>query len=166
MPKLSLLNKTQQDKIHYAALNVLKTVGCEIQDKRWLEELVKHEGVKVDFKKSRVFILDESVVHHSLESCGRLVKAMARNPENDWTLGQGPPKAHNPEGIPKIIDLATNEHRDTRLSDVIDISKLCDYLPNVDAVIAPVVPVPVRPFPAVRVVTPALVKTLLLDILL
>ncbi|MFX1253494.1 MAG: hypothetical protein ACFFCZ_17930 [Promethearchaeota archaeon] len=51
MLRLSVLTSQEQDLIHNAALEVLKTVGCEIQDKRWLDELA-NAGVKVDFKSS------------------------------------------------------------------------------------------------------------------
>lgn len=40
MVHLTLLTSKEQEMIHITALNVLKSVGCEIQDKRWLNELV------------------------------------------------------------------------------------------------------------------------------
>ncbi|MHA2075942.1 MAG: hypothetical protein ACW97X_15085 [Candidatus Hodarchaeales archaeon] len=64
--KLSILNSQQQDLIHNASLDVLKTVGCEIQDKRWLDELSQHDGVVVDLKKSRVFITDENIINSAI----------------------------------------------------------------------------------------------------
>ncbi|MHA2305396.1 MAG: trimethylamine methyltransferase family protein [Candidatus Hodarchaeales archaeon] len=143
--KLSILNSQQQDLIHNASLDVLKTVGCEIQDKRWLDELSQHDGVVVDQKKSRVFITDENIINSAIESCGRKIKALARDPQRDWELGKGDPKAQNPEGITHLIDLANRNHRETRLADIADISKICDYLSNVDAIVGPVVPYDIPP---------------------
>jgi trimethylamine:corrinoid methyltransferase-like protein len=100
---LSLLTGREQDLIHNAALEVLKTVGCEIQDRRWLDELA-NAGVKVDFQRSRVFVTDEDYINSALESCGRKIKLLARDPKKDEILGQGVAKTHTPEGITHVID--------------------------------------------------------------
>ncbi|UCG01383.1 MAG: trimethylamine methyltransferase family protein [Candidatus Heimdallarchaeota archaeon] len=125
--------------IHNAALNVLKSVGCEIQDKRWLQVLAE-AGAKVDFKNSRVFITDEDLISSSLESCGRNIKKLARDPKNDFILGNGTPKAHTPEGMTYIIDLKTKERRRSRISDLKELATICDALTNVEAIISPIVP--------------------------
>jgi trimethylamine--corrinoid protein Co-methyltransferase len=139
MLKLSILTRQEQVSIHTAALNVLKTVGCEIQDKKWLNLLAKN-GLKVDFKTSRVFITDEDIVNSSLESCGHSIKKAARDPQKDWIIGQGVAKTHTPEGMTHVIDLESRCHREARLSDLVELTQICDFLPNVDGVIDPVVP--------------------------
>ncbi|MHA2247361.1 MAG: trimethylamine methyltransferase family protein [Candidatus Hodarchaeales archaeon] len=144
MMQLSILSGQQQDLIHSAALDVLRTVGCEIQDKRWLDELA-NGGVKVDLKTSRVFVTVEDLVNSALKSCGRKIKMMAREPKKEWILGQEFAKTHTPEGTTHVIDLKTRAYREARLSDLADITKICDFLPNVDAVVAPVIPYDVPP---------------------
>ncbi|MFX0063116.1 MAG: trimethylamine methyltransferase family protein [Candidatus Hermodarchaeota archaeon] len=154
---LSLLTGQEQDLIHNAALEVLKSVGCEIQDRRWLDELA-NAGLKVDFKSSRVFIPGEDYVNSALESCGRKIKLLARDPKKEGILGQGSVKTHTPEGITHVIDLKTRTRRQAQLSDLADITKLCDFLPNVDAVMGPVVPHDVPPALQGVMVTKALIE--------
>jgi len=157
MLKLSILTQQQQDSIHVAALNVLKTVGCEIQDKKWLDLLSKN-GVKVDFKTSKVFITDEDIVNSSLESCGHSIKYAARDPQKDWIIGQGAAKTHTPEGMTHIIDLESRLYREAKLSDLADLTKICDFLPNIDGVIDPVVPYDVPPTLQSVIITKTLIE--------
>jgi len=103
MLKLSILTQQEQESIHAAALNVLKNVGCEIQDPKWLNLLAKN-GIKVDSTTSRVFITDEDIVNSSLESCGHSIKYAARDPQKDWVIGQGVAKTHTPEGMTHVLD--------------------------------------------------------------
>ncbi|MFX0125042.1 MAG: trimethylamine methyltransferase family protein [Candidatus Hodarchaeota archaeon] len=154
---MSILSQQEQDSIHMAALNVLRTVGCEIQDKKWLNLLAKN-GIKVDFTTSRVFITDEDIVNSSLESCGQSIKYAARDPEKDWIIGQGVPKTHTPEGMTHVIDLETRCHREARLSDLADLTKICDFLSNVDGVIDPVVPYDVPPALQGVIITKTLIE--------
>ncbi|MFX1506397.1 MAG: trimethylamine methyltransferase family protein [Promethearchaeota archaeon] len=139
MLHLSLLSSKEQELIHNAAINVLKSVGCEIQDKRWLNVLAD-AGVKVDFKKSRAFITDEDLITSSIKSCGRFIKTMARDPKNDFILGKDIPKAHTPEGMTHIIDLMTRKRRRSRLSDLKEMATLCDASSNVEAIVNPIIP--------------------------
>ncbi|MFX0085564.1 MAG: trimethylamine methyltransferase family protein [Candidatus Hodarchaeota archaeon] len=157
MVKLSILSQQEQDSIHSAALNILKTVGCEIQDNKWLNLLSKN-GLKVDFTTSRVFITNEDIVNSSLESCGHSIKYAARDPQKDWIIGQGMAKTHTPEGMTHIIDLKSRSHREAQLSDLIDLTKICDYLPNVDGVVDPVVPYDVPPALQGVVITKTLIE--------
>ncbi|MFX1517180.1 MAG: trimethylamine methyltransferase family protein [Promethearchaeota archaeon] len=139
MLHLSLLSSKEQEMIHNAALDVLRLVGCEIQDKRWLNVL-DDAGAKVDFKNSRAYIIDEELIKSSLDSCGRFIKVMARNPSNDFILGKGAPKAHTPEGMTHIIDIKTNERRRSRLSDLQELARICDASSNVEAMVSPIIP--------------------------
>ncbi|MFX1507837.1 MAG: trimethylamine methyltransferase family protein [Promethearchaeota archaeon] len=155
--KLSILTQQEQESIHVAALNVLKTVGCEIQDPKWLNLLAKN-GIKVDFTTSRVFITDEDIVNSSLESCGHSIKYAARDPQKDWVIGQGVAKTHTPEGMTHVIDLESRCHREAQLSDLADLTQICDCLSNVDGVIDPVVPYDVPPVLQGVIVTKTLME--------
>ena len=144
MLHLALLSSKEQEMIHNAAIDVLRSVGCAIQDKRWLNVLAD-AGAKVDFKNSRAFITDEELISSSLDSCGRFIKVMARNPNNDFTLGKDAPKAHTPEGMTHIIDLKTMERRRSQLSDLKELATICDALSNVEAMVSPIIPEDVHP---------------------
>ncbi len=144
MLNLTLISSKQQEMIHNAALNVLQSVGCEVQDKRWLSLLSK-AGAKVDYNNSRVFITDEDLINSSLDSCGRTIKKLARDPKKDFILGKGVPKAHTPEGMTHIIDLKTKERRRSQLSDLRELTRICDALSNVEAIVSPIVPKDVPP---------------------
>ncbi|MFX0090326.1 MAG: trimethylamine methyltransferase family protein [Candidatus Hodarchaeota archaeon] len=157
MLKLSILSHQEQDLIHSAALDVLRNTGCEIQDKRWLDLLVKAD-LKVDHQNGRVYVTDEDIISSALQSCGRSVKFMARDPKNDWIFGHGQVKAHTPEGITHVIDLDTNRRRDARLSDLADITKICDCLPYVDGIVSPVIPSDIPPHLQSIMVTKTLIE--------
>jgi trimethylamine--corrinoid protein Co-methyltransferase len=144
MLHLNILTAEMQEKVHNAALNVLKSVGCEINDKKWLD-LLADAGVKVDYTSSRVFITDEDLIINSLSSCGRVIRKLSRNSKNDIILGKGFPKTHTPEGSTHIIDLKTQERHPAQLSDLSELTKVCDALPNVDLIICPIVPTDVPP---------------------
>ena len=144
MLHLSLLSSKEQELIHNAAINVLRSVGCEIQDKRWLNILAE-AGAKVDFTNSRAFITDEDLIASSLDSCGRLIKILARNPKNDLILGRNLPKAHTPEGMTHIIDLKTVKRRRARLSDFKELAIICDASSNVEAIVNPIIPEDIHP---------------------
>jgi trimethylamine--corrinoid protein Co-methyltransferase len=144
MLHFDLLSSKKQEMIHSAAIDVLRSVGCVIQDKRWLKVLAD-AGAKVDFKNSRAFITDEELISSSLDSCGRFIKVMSRNPNNDFTLGKDAPKAHTPEGMTHIIDLKTNKRRRSQLSDFKELAIICDALPNVEAIVNPIIPEDVHP---------------------
>ncbi len=144
MPNLSLLNTKQQEMIHSAALDILKSVGCMIQDKRWLD-LLSNAGARVNYSKSQVFITDEDLIVSSLDSCGRIIKKMAYDPDLDFKLGKGYPKVHTPEGATNYIDIHTKKRRLASLSDLRELTRVCDALPNVDAIVCPLVPNDVPP---------------------
>jgi trimethylamine--corrinoid protein Co-methyltransferase len=144
MPHLSILNSRQQEMIHSAALNILKSVGCKIHDRKWLD-LLSNAGARVDYAKSHVFITDEDLITKSLDSCGRIIKKMAYDPDLDFTLGKGYPRVHTPEGATNYIDVNTKERRLASLSDLRELTRVCDALPNVDAIVCPTVPNDVPP---------------------
>ncbi|MFX0087249.1 MAG: trimethylamine methyltransferase family protein, partial [Candidatus Hodarchaeota archaeon] len=85
----------------------------------------------------------EDLILNSLDSCGRVIRKLARNPENDILLGKGFPKTHTPEGSTHIIDLKTKQRRPAELSDLTELTQVCDALPNIDIIICPIVPIDV-----------------------
>jgi trimethylamine--corrinoid protein Co-methyltransferase len=157
MVKLSILTNEEQDLIHTATLNVLKKIGCEVQDKKWLD-LLAREGLKVDFSTSRVFITDEDIINSAIKSCGHSIKYAGRDDKKDWIIGQGKAKTHTPEGMTHIIDLNTRTHRETRLTDLAHITKICDFLPNIDGIVSPVVPYDIPPALQSVMVTKTLIE--------
>jgi trimethylamine--corrinoid protein Co-methyltransferase len=144
MLHLSILNSKQQEMVHSAALDILKSVGCKIQDKKWLN-LLSNAGARVDYAKSQVFITDEDLITTSLDSCGKEIKKMAYDPGLDFKLGKGYPKVHTPEGATNYIDLRTKKRRLASLSDLQELTRVCDALSNVDAIVCPLVPNDVPP---------------------
>ncbi|MFW9904409.1 MAG: trimethylamine methyltransferase family protein [Candidatus Thorarchaeota archaeon] len=144
MLHLDLLSSKKQEMIHNAAIDVLRSVGCVIQDKRWLNVLAK-AGAKVDFTSFRAFITDEDLITSSLDSCGRFIKILARNPKNDFILGENLTKAHTPESMTHIIDLKTKKRRRARLSDLEELATICDVSSNVEAIVSPVIPEDIHP---------------------
>ncbi len=144
MPRFSVLESVEIEQIHSAALEVLKRVGCRIKDNRWLE-LLDNNDLSVDYSSQVVKIPSEHFITSAIESCGHEIKLLARNSAFDFKLGEGYPKAHTPEGMTHIIDYNTNRRREANLTDLIELTKVCDALPNIDAIMCPVVAQDVPP---------------------
>lgn len=140
----TFLTHKQQNSIHNAALEVLKTIGCKVQDKRWLKVL-EDVGAKVDYQDFTVLLPDEDIIMSALNTCGKKVRYLARDPKKDVILGCGFPKAHTPEGAMHTIDLESTHRRFAELSDLKDLTRICDNLNNVDTVVSPIVPNDIPP---------------------
>lgn len=118
------------DRIHSTSLEVLREVGIKFPDEDSLNALAEF-GADVD-KKGQIARIPESLVKESLSRAPRNLTLHGRDSKRDVRLGDG--KAHfitSGVGV-YIYDLETGMRRAANTQDTVNISKIVDYLPNID----------------------------------
>jgi trimethylamine--corrinoid protein Co-methyltransferase len=130
--QLRILSRDQVYDIHLAILKVLEEHGVEIQHEATLK-ILDEAGADVDYKK-QVAKFPEYLVEESIKKAPKIVRCCGRNPEEDFIV-EGRKVYFGPcAGATHIIDLETKERRFGRLSDMADVAKISDALPNIDFV--------------------------------
>ncbi|SHN68929.1 trimethylamine---corrinoid protein Co-methyltransferase [Desulfitobacterium chlororespirans DSM 11544] len=133
--------------IHTSTLEVLEYTGLKIESQEALEIFSKG-GARVDFK-TKVVKIPQYLVEEALSSAPSVLMLAGRNPKNDLVLGGKRVGFINfGEGV-SIIDPYTKEYRKTTKQDVADITRFCDAMDQMDAVLRPVAPQDIHPSVAV-----------------
>jgi len=138
MPLLKILSNGEIGAVHSASLEVLKRVGCRIEDQEFLD-LLASVGAEVDIK-SKTAKVPESLVEESLKKTGKTCRLYGRNPKFDVTLTRGKILGHQSEGATYTLDLETGTHRLSTMNDLAIFARLSESLENVNLAMCPVVP--------------------------
>lgn len=138
MPSFKVLSPREISDVHSASLEVLKRVGCRIEDQKLLD-LLASVGAEVDVK-SKTAKVPESLVEESLRKTGKTCRLCGRNPKFDVTLTRGKILGHQSEGGTYTLDLETGMHRLSTMNDVAIFAKLSESLENVNVAMCPVIP--------------------------
>jgi trimethylamine--corrinoid protein Co-methyltransferase len=133
---LTRLSDEQFEKIHAASLEILGRIGVRVDLPEALD-LLKRGGAQVDGNLVRV---PQKMVESALASAPKKVTLYNRRGEpvmpleaNRCFFGPG-------SDCLTIIDHRTDERRKPLLQDVVEGSRLCDALPNIDFVMSMVLP--------------------------
>lgn len=127
---LKMFSNDEVDAIHSATLEVLDKTGIFIEDDEALE-ILHGGGARVD-KKTKVVRIPPHVVEDAIRSAPAKVVLAGRKPERDVVLeGNRVAFTNFGEGI-KIVDMETNEIRETVKADVADSARIVDALDDVD----------------------------------
>ena len=125
-------------KIHESALILLTEIGVEVHSKLAFETFQKY-GATCDPSRKLVK-MTRSMVEDAVAKAPQKVVLCGREKKHDLYcegknvyLGTG-------GTVLNVIDLETDEKRQTLLKDVRDIAKLCDALENVHFMVLPVYP--------------------------
>lgn len=124
-------------RIHDAALSVLERTGVEILESE-CRHIFQQAGARVDEARDRVFIPRE-MVEGALETANRDVVLYSKDGETDLHLRGKRVHLGTGGAAVKIIDLDSQEVRETRLRDLYDIGRLVETLDNVHFYLRPVV---------------------------
>jgi len=138
MPRLKILSDGEISDVHSASLEVLRRVGCRIEDREFLD-LLASAGAEVDVK-SKTAKVPESVVEECLKKTEKTCRLYGRNPKFDVTLTGNRILGHQCEGGTYTIDLETGIRRLSALNDVTIFARLAQSLENVNVALCPVVP--------------------------
>jgi trimethylamine--corrinoid protein Co-methyltransferase len=130
------LSEGDLDAIHHATLEVLEQTGVFVEDDETLATFAD-AGCRIDRERS-VAKIPPHVVMDAVGACPPTYRLCGRDPKHDILMGSNRVGFITfCEGI-LMNDLETGENRPSVKSDVADISRLVDYLSDIDAVASPV----------------------------
>lgn len=125
-------------KIHESALTLLSEIGVEVHSRLAFETFQK-KGAVCDASK-KLAKISRSMVEDAITKAPKKVVLCGREDKHDLYcegknvyLGTG-------GTVLNVIDLETDQKRQTLLKDVRDIARLCDALENVHFMVLPVYP--------------------------
>jgi len=135
---LNVFSEDQLYDIHNGTLEVLEKTGIKVESQEALE-IFAAGGASVDFKTG-VVKLPAYLVEDAIRSAPNTVLLAGRDPKHDIVIGGKRVHFINfGEGI-SIIDPYTKEYRKTTKQDVANITRFCDAMDEMDAVLRPVAP--------------------------
>jgi len=141
---LTLFSDTEVQRIHGCVLDVLQNVGIKFDSTKALE-ILGDSGCEInnDDQSAKIpgHLLDKA-----LESVPRSFTLAARNPEKDVTYGVGGPHFLSAAQSVFYRDLLTRERRVGTISDLTDVTILCDALKEIDLFCPMIVPNDVHPY--------------------
>ena len=121
------LSKAQMEKIHDAAMDLLKTTGVAFNDEEGLE-IFKSKGFRVD--GSTVFF-EEAQIQKALETAPKRFTVHARNPEKSVEIGEDDFVFVPGYGAPFVMDGQGNQ-RQASMEDYDNFCKLIQTSPYID----------------------------------
>ncbi len=130
--QLKILSKDQVYELHLAILKILKEHGVKVEHEGALN-LLKEAGADVDFK-SKVAKIPEYLFEESIRKAPKSFRCCGRNPKEDFILEGRRVYFGTCAGATNIIDPESGERRPGRLSDMGNVGKVADALPNIDFV--------------------------------
>jgi trimethylamine--corrinoid protein Co-methyltransferase len=128
-------------KIHKSTLRVLKETGVIFQHENALN-LLEKAGARVN---GEVVKFPEEMVENLIKIVPHELILPARKPEKNIHLGVGRVHYTNGYGATFVRDLETGVCRKARLEDLINFTRLGDYLDNVHYVLTQVIPQDISP---------------------
>lgn len=135
---LQAFSQEELEAIHCATLEVLKHTGLKVQCQEALK-IFAEGGARVDFNTGVVKI-PPYLVEDAIRSAPRTLLLAGRDPKRDIVLeGKRVGFINFGEGV-SIIDPYTREYRPTTKQDVANITRFCDAMDEMDAVLRPVAP--------------------------
>lgn len=116
-------------RIHHAALDVLAEIGIEVQPSE-CRDIWQAAGARIDSARNRVFIPRE-LVASALSTAQHEVFLAGRAAKHDLHLGGQRVYMGTGGAAVKILDLDSQQVRETTLRDVADVGRLVDALDNI-----------------------------------
>jgi len=125
--RMQELTTAQMEKIHDAAMDLLKNTGVAFNDKEAVE-IFKSNGFKVEGTK--VFF-EESQIQKALETAPKRFTVHARNPEKNVEIGEDDFVFLPGYGAPFVMDARGNQRQAT-MEDYDNFCKLIQTSPYID----------------------------------
>jgi len=129
--RLKILSEDAVERIHGTSLRILEEVGVYVPNNEIINVL-KSVGCEVDFKTSIVKI-PENIVVEMVRKASKSFTLYSRSGKN-VVFGDGKFKVISSGGMMNIIDPLANERRAATLKDTVNAVKLGDALENIDIV--------------------------------
>lgn len=116
-------------RIHEASLEVLERVGIEVMPSE-CREIFRAAGARVNEERNRVFI-PRSMVEDALATARHEVILCGRDPKHDMILGGTRVYMGTGGAAVKVLDMETQQVRESSLADVAQVGRLVDALDNI-----------------------------------
>ena len=129
VPRFRLLDDSQIKRIHHSVLRILEEVGVRIYHKQALDLLAGH-GARI--KADNVVEIPSFLVEEAIASAPSNLVIYDRNKTPVMALGERRIFFGTGTDLPKSIDLATREIRDTKAEDIVASTIISDAMPNID----------------------------------
>ena len=128
-PRFQKLSQDQLERIHYASLEILERTGVRLHLPEAVE-LLKDAGAEVS-EGNRVRI-PSHLVEWALSVAPKRIVLTNRRGERVMPLERNNVFYGPGSDCPNVIDIHTGERRSGILQDIVDGSRVCDALPNID----------------------------------
>ena len=126
---LEVLPEDKLDRIHQAALTVLRETGVRLES-AWAVDFLAGHGCRVDRERLRVRFPPE-LVEACLAQTAKSFVCRAPDPANDLLMGGNTIYFSNSAGM-ETVDLETFEPRPPTKAEFADCVRVMDYLPTID----------------------------------
>lgn len=123
-----VLNRSDCEKIHEAALEMLERTGCKIEAPEALK-LLKEAGCRVEGEQVKI---PNRLVKEALASAPQKVALYSRTGKRSLILEGSNTYYGTGSDCPFTVDVQTGARRKSCKQDVANFSKLIDFLPNLD----------------------------------
>ena len=127
-PRLSLLSQADLEFVHESTLRLLSDTGVVIRSKK-AQKLLRAAGCEVVEETGQVTI-PQQLVESAIQQAPRDVLLAGRNPERDVLLDGSRTISTVPGICPHVVDLDSGLVREPRLSDLEQVTRLADALPQ------------------------------------
>ncbi len=123
------LSEANIERIHQASLQVLERTGIEVMPSE-CREIFQRAGAIVEESSNRVYIPGR-MVEAALATAPKEVLLCGRDPRHDLKLGGQRVYMGTGGAAVKVLDLDTQQVRESTLTDVAQIGRLVDALDNI-----------------------------------
>lgn len=127
---LNPLTREQEDAVHLESIRVLETVGIKVTSASVLKMLKDH-GAEVD-EKAQVAKLSEAMVKAALSKAPKEFLMSGRDKSKDLRLPAERVQGVNDGQPTEVWDIETQSKRKSTIKDLVDLTTLCDAMPEVD----------------------------------
>ncbi len=125
------LSKEQEDAVHQESIRILEEVGIKVTSHKVLA-MLKEKGAVVD-DRSQVARLSEAMVKEALSKAPKEFVMAARDPRWDLPLpATGRVYGVNDGQPTDVWDIDTQVKRKSTARDLVDLTLVCDAMPEVD----------------------------------
>jgi trimethylamine--corrinoid protein Co-methyltransferase len=125
------LSKEQEEIVHVESMRILEQVGIKVTSSRVLSMLQEH-GAAVD-SKAQIAKLSERMVKDALSKAPKEFKMCARDKAHDLPLPAVDHVQGCNDGQPtEVWDMSSQRKRKATAKDLVDLTVVCDAMPEVD----------------------------------
>ena len=130
------LSQSDMERIHLAALDALEQIGLADAPQSGIDIMVAAGAVLGDDGRLR---FPRALVEDMLAKAAKTVTLCGRDPDHDMQIGGNRVYYGTAGAAVHMVDVATNEYRESTLQDLFDAARIADQLDNIHFLQRPMV---------------------------